>query len=312
MLELLRRLWFLFHRAKLERDLEEEMSFHLALLEEDGKEPSAARRQFGNVTLLKEESRSMWTFVFLEQLAQDLRYALRTMAASPLFTATAVGSLALGIGANTAIYSFMDAILLRTLPVLHPEELAVFQWHSARRPPVVKGINGTAYRFGKKGTLSPNFPFASYEQLRSGKNIFSSLFGYTYAQSFNVITGGQAESISGGFVSGNYFSGLGISPAAGRLLIDAYDQAGAPAIVVLAYPYWQRRFNTNPAIVGQSILVNNLPFTIAGVAAPGFFGVDPQSNPAFFLPIHALPLLASNPADEQRSRFLDHISTGSR
>ncbi len=160
MRELLRRIRFLFHRTEYERDLEEEMRHHLALLEEDRARGAAARRQFGNVTSLKEESRSVWTFAFLEQLAQDLRYALRGMAANPLFTATAVLSLALGIGANTAIYSFMDAILLRSLPVPHPEQLAVAEWHAPSRPPVVKGINGTARRYGQVGTLSPNFPFA--------------------------------------------------------------------------------------------------------------------------------------------------------
>jgi len=305
MRELLRRIRFLLHRAEYERDLEDEMRHHLALLEEDRARGAAARRQFGNVTSLKEESRSVWTFAFLEQFAQDVRYALRGMAANPLFTATAVLSLALGIGANTAIYSFMDAILLRSLPVPHPEQLAVAEWHAPRRPPVVKGINGSARRYGQVGTLSPNFPFRAYEVLRSEKRVFSTLFAYTYAQAFNVITGGQAESIPGGFVSGNYFSGLSVPPAAGRLLDDADDRAGAPPTVALAYTYWQRRFNGNPAVVGKSILVNNLPFTVVGVAAPGFFGVDPQSNPAFFLPIHSMPILASDPAAEQRSRFLD-------
>ncbi len=309
MRELLGRIRFLFHRAEYERELEEEMRHHLALLEESGKPGAAALRQFGNVTALKEDSRSMWTFALLEQFAQDVRYAMRTMAANPLFTATAVLSLALGIGANTAIYSFMDAILLRTLPVSHPEQLAVAEWHSSRRSPVVKAINGTAHGYGKGkgkgGTLSPNFPFAAYERLCAEKDIFSILFGYTYAQSFNVIINGQAEALSGGYVSGNYFSGLGVPPAAGRLFVDADDRMGAQPIVALSYAYWQRRFNGNPAVVGQSILINNLPFTVAGVAASGFFGVDPQSNPAFFLPIHAMPGLAPNPAEEQRSRFFD-------
>ncbi len=152
---------------------------------------------------------------------------------------------------------------------------------------------------------APTFLSRAYEVLRSEKQVFSILFAYTYAQNFNVITGGQAESIPGGFVSGNYFSGLSIPPAAGRLLDDADDRAGAPPTVVLAYTYWQRRFNGNPAVMGKSILVNNLPFTVVGVAAPGFFGVDPQSNPAFFLPIRSMPSLASDPAAEERSRFLD-------
>jgi len=113
MLELLRRFRFLLRRTEYERELEEEMVHHLAMLAENGRSPAAARRQFGNLTSLREESRSMWTFAFLEQTAQDIRYALRTMAANLLFTATAALSLALGIGANTAIYSFMDAILMR-------------------------------------------------------------------------------------------------------------------------------------------------------------------------------------------------------
>jgi predicted permease len=307
MLELLRRLRILFHRAGYERDLEEEMAHHLAMLEEN--RGTGAHRQFGNVTFLKEESRSMWTFGFLEQLAQDVRYALRTMAANPLFTATAALSLALGIGANTAIYSFMDAILMRSLPVAHPEQLAIVEWHAPKRPGVVKGINGRTERYLTRGTSSPNFPYRAYEILQEHREIFSTLFGYTYAQNFNVIARGEAESIPGGFISGNYFGGLNVPPAAGRLIGPDDDRAGAPATVVLAYAYWQRRFNGDPEVVGKSILINNLPFTVAGVSASGFFGVDPQTNPAFFLPVHALPQLVSpNPAEEERHRFLDDHS----
>jgi macrolide transport system ATP-binding/permease protein len=303
MLELLRRLRLLFHRAEFERDLAEELHHHLALLEESG---GPALRQFGNFTSIQEESRSMWTFPLLEQLAQDLRYALRAMAANPLFTATAVLSLALGIGANTAIYSFMDAILMRALPVAHPEQLVVVEWHAPRRPPVVNSINGRTERYAKGGTLSPNFPFAAYQTMRAEKDIFSTLFAYTYAQTYNVIVGGQAESLTGGFVSGNYFSGLGVPPTAGRLLDDSDDRSGAPSTLVLSYSYWQRRFHGDPSVAGQLILVNNLPFTVAGVAAPGFFGVDPEQNPAFYMAIHAIPSLATNPAEEERSRFLNH------
>jgi predicted permease len=246
----------------------------------------------------------MWTF--LEQMAQDIRYALRAMAANPLFTATAALSLALGIGANTAIFSFMDAILMRSLPVPHPEQLAILEWHAPRRPAVVRSINGSSRRWGKTGASSPNFPYQAYELLRSNRELFSSLFAYTYARNFNVIAGSDAESIPGGFVSGNFFSGLGVPPATGRLIGEENDRKGAPPTVTLGYAYWQRRFNGETGIIGKSILINNLPFTVEGVCAPDFFGVDPQISPAFFLPIHAIPLFASNPANEERSRFFDN------
>ncbi len=302
MLELFRRIKFLFHRAQYERDLEEELRHHLALLEESGK---PALRQFGNVTFLQEESRSMWTFALFEQLAQDLRYAFRAMGANPLFTATAVLSLALGIGANTAIYSFMDAIMMRALPVAHPEQLVVAEWHSPRRPRVIESLNGRNERYGKTGSQSPNFPYSFYEMVRADKSTFSTVFAYTYSQNYNVIVAGQAETSLGGFVSGSYFSGLGVPPAAGRLLDDTDDRPGAPSTLVLSYSYWQNRFHGDPNVAGQSILINNLPFTVTGVAAPGFFGVDPETNPAFFMPIHALPRLAVNPAEDERRRFLD-------
>jgi predicted permease len=299
MLELLRRVRFLFRRARYECELQEEMRHHLTMLEASGK---SARRQFGNVTFIQEESRSMWTFALLEQLAQDLRYALRAMRANPLFTATAVLSLALGIGANTAIYSFMDAILLRALPVSHPEQLVVAQWHAPKRPPVVKGINGRSDRYPKGGMMSPNFPFSFSRVLGGEKDAFSTVIGYTYSQNYNVIARGQAETALGGFVSGNYFSGLGVPPSIGRLLDDTDDRAGAPSTLVLSYAYWQSRFHGDRHAIGQLILIDNLPFTVAGVTAPGFFGVDPRVDLAFYMPIHALPTLS--PAEE-RSRFLD-------
>ena len=143
MKEFFRRLWFLLHRAEFERELDEEMRHHLALGAEERGGTEAARRQFGNVTSLREQSRAMWIWTFLEQLTQDIRYGLRTMAANPVFTAMAALSLALGIGANTAIYSFMDAILLRSLPVQHPEQLVVIKWRAKTGPPVIHGQNGT-------------------------------------------------------------------------------------------------------------------------------------------------------------------------
>src|SRR5262249_8666507 len=177
MKEVLRRLLFLLHRAGFERDLDEEMRHHLALGAEERGSPEAARRQFGNVTFLKEQSRAMWTWTFLEQLTQDIRYGLRTMAANPLFTAMAALSLALGIGANTAIYGFMDAILLRSLPVQRPGQLVVINWRAKDRPAVIHGHNGARHR-DKAGTTSPNFPFAAFQHLRANHDALSTVFGY--------------------------------------------------------------------------------------------------------------------------------------
>ncbi|HTS30379.1 MAG TPA: ABC transporter permease [Bryobacteraceae bacterium] len=307
MRELLRRIRFLFHRAEYERNLEEEMAHHLSMIAHDTRSEAAARKRFGNLTSWKEESRGMWTFRFLEQAAQDIRYAMRAMAANPVFTATAALSLALGIGANTAIYSFMDAILLRSLPVQRPAELAILEWHSSKRPPVVQGINGTARRYGDRGTMSPNFPYGAYEALRGDTRVFSSLFAYTYVQSFNAVVRNEAEAVGGGFVSGNYFAGLDVPPSAGRLIEWDDDRKGAPPVVVLTYPYWQRRYNADPDVLGKPILLNHQSFTIVGVTAPGFFGVDPQQSPMLFLPIHSMPLFAIDPAAEERSRFFnDH------
>ncbi len=304
MRELLRRIGFHLRRAQYESDLEEEMAHHLAMLQQDRGAAAAARKQFGNVTSFREESRNMWTFAWLEHLAQDLRYALRAMAANPLFTATAALSLALGVGANTAIYSFMNAILMRELPVQRPEQLVVLGWHAPKRPEVVQGINGTAHRYLTAGIESPNFPYAVFEKFKTGNPVLSSLFGYQYVRSFNVIAADQAETVSGGFVSGEYFSGLRVPPASGRLISPDDDRAGAPSIAILTYPFWQRRYNGDPSAVGQSIRINGVPFTIAGVTAPGFFGVDPNGNPMVFLPMHAMQTISTTPARDAK-RFVD-------
>ena len=281
------------------------MRHHLALGAEDRGSTHAALRQFGNVTLLKEKSRAMWTWNFWEQLTQDIRYGLRAMAANPLFTAMAVLSLALGIGANTAIYSFMDAILLRSLPVQHPEQLVVVNWRAKDNPTVIHGQNGSRRRDGN-GMSSPNYPFGVFQLLRSNQEPLASLFAYATAWEINLVAENQAEIADGQLVSGGFYNGLGVSPAAGRLIMDDDDRTGAAPVAVLSYQYWQSRFAASPAAVGRQILINNTPFTIVGVSAPGFFGVNPDADPKVYLPLHSAPLLAANPADDEKRRFFDN------
>jgi predicted permease len=227
----------------------------------------------------------MSTWNIWEQLEQDVRYAFRSMASGKLFTAMAVLSLALGIGANTAIYSFMNAVMLRALPVKHPEQLIILNWRAKKDAPVVHSHWGSDYDEPGGGRTSPNFPYPAFELLRGHNGVFSSLFGHMGAGRLNLVIDGQAELADGQYVTGGFFSGLGVTPVAGRLIGQDDDRVGAPNVAVLNHDYWQARFAGSPSVVGKNIRINGSSFTIAGVAAPDFYGVSPEDKPSVFLPL---------------------------
>jgi predicted permease len=292
----------LMHRRRKEEDLRDELQFHLDEETEErqaeglpGDEARhAARRDIGSIALIEEETRAVWTWTYLEQLAQDCRYAVRTMAANKTFSMLAILSLALGIGANTAIYSFMDSLLLRSLPVSDPESLAVLNWgaNPTGRDFVMRGMSGSTWKEEKWLEAAGIFPFPAFELIRTNSGaVFSSVFAYYPTRKVNVMVKAQAEQASGEFVTGDYFRGLDVLPAAGRLIIPDDDRVGAPAVAVLSFAYSQRRFGDAASAPGQSILINNVPFTVAGVAPPGFFGVDPAASPDFYLPLRTNVLL---------------------
>ncbi|MBL8232273.1 MAG: ABC transporter permease [Bryobacterales bacterium] len=280
--------------------LREEMELHLAEksaeLEADGmpaeRARAEARRRFGNTTLKHEESREIWLTRFWTEVVQDVRYGCRTLIANKAFSALAVLSLALGIGANTAIYSFMESILLRSLPVADPESLVVLTWHS--RPPrdggkewvhVMQAANGVAWD-GERGEMASGmFPYAAFETLREENPAFSTLFGYFSARSRNLVIHGQAASVHAEYVTGDYFRGLAVSPAAGRLIDSGDDRPGAAPVAVINFATSHNRFGGPQHAIGQSILVDNVPFTVIGVAPPEFFGVDPAAVPDLYLPM---------------------------
>ena len=286
-------LWWLQGRRK-EEELREELQFHLAEeIEErradglpDVEAAWAARRDLGNTTLLREDARTLWSWTLFEQLAQDVRYGVRGMSANRMFTGLAALSLALGIGANTAIYSFMDSILLRSLPVADPASLIVVKWHS--RPVnfgsgdafVMHSMDGRTDQDSSGKIISAIFPFPAFERLRDASSpVLSSLFAHKPAGGVNVIVKGEAELVQGQYVSGDFFSGLAVVPAAGRLIHGDDDRAGAAPVAVLSAGYSQRRFGDAGRAIGQAILVNGVTFTVVGVAPPEFFGVDPASAP---------------------------------
>ncbi|MBV8844167.1 MAG: ABC transporter permease, partial [Bryobacterales bacterium] len=283
-----RRLAYYFRRRHFERDLDEEMRHHMSL---------SGAAQFGNITRWKEESRAMWGWMFFEQLGQDLRYALRAIKNNRAFTALAVLSLALGIGANTAIFSFMDAILLRSLPVKDPRELVVLNWrgqgfgHPASgvgqvHMSVVRGAAGRIDADPRGGIISGAFPYPAFELLGMNNSVFSSLFAYCRDFSpYNVMVRGQADMGRIEYVSGSYFRGLGVPPAAGRLLTDEDDRASTGAVI--SFGYAQKRFGDPFNAVGSAISINNAPFTILGVAPPEFYGVDSAGSPDLYVPMRA-------------------------
>ncbi|MBV9759463.1 MAG: ABC transporter permease [Acidobacteriaceae bacterium] len=250
----------------------------------------------------------MRTWKIWEQLQQDARYGLRSMGANKLFTLVAVASLALGIGANTAIYSFLDAIFLRALPVSHPEQLVLVNWRAKAEPAVAQSFNGSSHDEPDGSVVSGNFPYTAYEMLRDNNHVFSTLFGFAHAGELDLVLDLEAHLVPSEYVSGRYFSGLGIRPAAGRLIQPEDDRAGATPAIAIAYSFWQGSLGGRADIVGKSVLLNGKPFTVIGVAPPGFAGVHPKSPVQLFVPVHALPVIEFDHYNDQAGRFIDSRS----
>ncbi len=283
MRELWRRLRFLIDRGRFETDLDEEMRFHLEMKAQKAGDPYAARRQFGNVANLKEVSREMWGWMSVERLWQDLRYAMRQLAANPGFATVAVLSLALGIGANTAIFGLIDHVMLRLLPVRHPEQLVVV-----------------------RETVS----YPSFEELRRRNTVFSSMLGVHLMTDLEVKHLGSA---TGELVSGNYFQTLGVHAALGRTLLPEDDMAPESGpVAVISDGYRKRVFGGSADVLGKKIQVrtgrpnagtsgldvydapgttsvNGAVVTIVGVAPPEFFGDAVGTSIDLWIPITMQP-----------------------
>ena len=304
---------WIWKRRRKEAELEEELRFHL---EEEASARveagvsaeaarTAARREIGNLGMVREEVRAAWGWTWLEQAAQDVRYGLRTMAANRGFSALAVLSLALGIGANTAIFSFMDSILVRSLPVADPDRLVMLSWRTNQAE--VHGMNRHDDTFvdSKAGYGDSLFAYPAVEMFRKNERIFSSVFGYQGAGDLHAAIGNLAVIAKTEYVSGNYFQALGVGPAAGRLIMDQDDHAGTASVAVVSHAFGERRFGSAQAAVGQKMLVNGIPFTVIGVAPPEFFGADPGLVPDVYVPFHANLLLAIDRYAKAEKAFSD-------
>jgi predicted permease len=294
----------MFWRKRKQSDFTAEIEAHLELETEQLKEQGlseeearrAARRAFGNLTQAQERFYESGRWLWWDHLVQDLRFGQRMLRKNPGFTAIAVLTLALGIGANTAIFSLIDAVMLRPLPVPNPQQLVIFKW-KARQWPKTNSFNAYSgcpiKATGLKNPLPAgcSFSYPMLEQMRAEKDIFAATFAIVPTPQLGVNIDGNASFAEGEFVSGDFFPALGLRAALGRLLGVSDEGDTASPAVVLSYSYWKRQFGGAPSAVGKSIAVNGIPSTIVGVAAPAFLGLDPGIVHDMWLPLSTQNLL---------------------
>jgi len=230
----------------------------------------------------------------MTSLAQDLRYALRQLRKNPGFTAVALLTLALGIGANTAIFSLIDAVMLKMLPVRQPDQLVLLNWVSQSQPGTVPwfthSLSGNSGQDSTGRFTSTAFTYPIFEGIHDRNEEFSSVMAFADTDGrLNVGLAGQAGLADGQLVSGDFFSTLGVEAMIGRAIARTDDQTGASPVAVISHGFWVSRFGGDPLVVGKAIRVNGAPFTVVGVAPPEFFGVEPGSPVDIWLPLHAQP-----------------------
>jgi macrolide transport system ATP-binding/permease protein len=266
----------LFRSTAVTREIDQELQFHLGQQMEKylraGLTPEQARRrirlEFGGVTQIKEDCQEARGISFVEHIGQDVRYAMRMFGRTPGFTVVVVITLALGIGANTAVFSLINAVLLKMLPVKDPEQLVQF----SKIQPLYGEIDG--------------FSYPELERFQHETQTFSGLLGFANLGDVNVEVNGRGEIANGQVVSGNYFSTLGVSAILGRTISPADDQGST--VAVISYKYWRERLAGDPVVVGKKIVINNYPFTIIGVTPPEFFGLQPGQAIDVSVPLKAI------------------------
>src|SRR5262245_17036707 len=256
-LQLCRRLFSALRRGRYEREMEEEMRFHLEMQIEQNLASGmaaeearyAARRQFGNQTWLKEASREMWSLNSIETLVQDLRYGARLLRKNPGFTLIAVVTLALGIGANTAIFSVVHALTLRPLPYHEPDRLALMS------------------REGRNAIRRMAISYPSFNDWRERAQSFEGMAS-SRNQSFNLTGVERAARLRGQMVTWNFFQLLGIQPQLGRLFVSEDDRYGAPRTAILSHGMWLEKFGGDAGIIGRELALDGDPYEVIGVLPP--------------------------------------------
>jgi predicted permease len=249
----------------------------------------AALRLIGPMSVHQEECRDWRGTAFIETCARDVRYAVHMLRRTPLFTAAAILTLALGIGANTTVFTFVENILLRPVPVRDPQQLAFLNWG---------------------GMVNISYP--NYADLRDRNRAFSSLIAYRYNPLSMSVQARENYRVWGYEAAGNYFETLGIKPLLGRFFgPEEDDKPGANPVVVISYRFWRSRFAADPNVVGRQVKVNGYPFTVIGVASPGFAGTELIVNADYWVPM-SMELQIEPGNDWLHSRYSQNIWTMGR
>ena len=293
-----RRRWDEERARELASYLEEEIAENIGrgLTPEDAR--IAAHRKLGNATLIREEIYEMNTIGFLETVWQDFRYGARVLRRNPTFAVVAILTLALGTGANAAIFQLVDAVRLRTLPVKDPQQLVEIRIDSRDQG-----------RTGQFTGRRPMLTHGIFQQIRDQQQAFSSIMAWS-TNVFDLAGGGEAKPAEGLWVSGTFFETLGVQPSIGRLIGSADDVRGCSAPgAVISHGFWQRNYGGNPSVVGQTILLDGLRFDIIGVTRDRFFGVDVGRSFDVALPLCSEPMFrgARSGLDKPDSWFLASI-----
>ena len=301
----------LVRRNKVNRELDEELSAYLEMAAVEKMKLGMSRKEAlrevrlerGSLEVTKEIVRTGgWEF-FVETCWHDLLFGVRMLAKSPGFTATAVLTLVLGIGANTSIFSLLNAVMLQSIPVRHPDQLVVLRW-SVHELPEESNIGTSSYGdcLWVPGVhQSCSFSYPMYKAILTHTNVFSSVLAMAGAGQLDLSGNGPASLVGGELVSGNYFDTLGVSSALGRTLAPSDDQPDAAPVIVLSHPYWQRAFGSAPDAVGKTIRLNGAPFTIVGVIDPQFTRLTPGKPHDIWVPLSQAASLVPSWNEQRRT-----------
>ncbi|MEX2302937.1 MAG: ABC transporter permease [Bryobacterales bacterium] len=249
-------------------EINEEIQFHLAMKAREGRDPREARLRFGNPTTIREETRAMGIFEWLESVLQDARYGLRQLRRTPVVTLSIIISLVVGIGANTAIFSIVDAALLKSLPVADPQSLRVVQWTTSQGWPeqLAHGHSGTTDGDPRGRMQGSSFGPRLYRALAREQTAFESLIGFAGGDATVGVEGRIAERTGLFYVSENFFEGLGVAMLLGRTFDAQDDQIGREPVVILSHRFWLRHFGGRSDVLDRAVRINNVAARSVGGA----------------------------------------------